>query len=638
MSIVVFDVEIRDVEFIPQPASSTSVRSAQDLLLKGLQHRFDLNSKIKVHFDLDGYKFMETVPKKSSWSWPGYLQHTKYWAGRQYSLARKFLIVTAKWKRFLGVSSEVIGIGELDLETLVTGSSRYELPLRTKDCSRNAGVVKFTLTAHQICNDEDDSKSMTVVLKKIDISEPCAAIQSIASNLVQELDVHEFYISCQYVDPGFSLWNPETFELSFDALKTMDLKKNPLVIPEWCIKIDEPLTDADFKQASIHLVFWTVSYQHTGADVERNMSSSVDPKLAEFSPKHSTLAEQITAVQYELGRATTPILGNYDTQCAALRIEQQMWWNTVMLVERYSSTNFIASSKAAVKPLNDLDFSDSRDDANIPIVVDLHSVRSGPLALTDAKVKYTLSIDHAPMYSQLEDGLFSMSGITGSFHIGFPIPHLNSMVTSLNIQPTYNVEACLTRLCTTIAQEKGYASIPDWMVLREPHPNLCTRYGWIQKPSSGGKEYAASDHVSNDAKDSHDNVLHDVSHTQRHIMRQGFMFRLMREYDRLRKLMRVQQEQAQNAYQDYVSMLWHDDDKQDTPANVSIRSSRDMIDQYEEARLNNSKQQDLIRWQLQQLCEASDDDMQSSIRLTRLAQSTSMLSRQQSDCSSNSRA
>jgi hypothetical protein len=514
-----FHVELRDVEFVPAALKDSDVKrlratgpralhlaTSAGLVIDSGMHckQHDASSKLQVWFEFDGFNPITTDASKYPWKWPGYILHTKYkteWHDRLFNKNMRVSLVKSKL-----FSDKVVALADVDLYTVVTGPQNFELTLTSKkNRSEAIGLVRFVMIVDQLCSDPEDVRLTSVNLRYVDITGPCRHIVSSIPRLQRRFGMSTLYVSCQLWRSNSRAWYTHHSEFTFEELRGRCNSASSVIVSEWLHTIQDRVTAQEFLGTSINIVLWSVGHQ----DHVR--------ETAENSPPY----------QIELGRCTTTVLGNYDPkQFSPLQVTEKVWWNDCMrdnsdgcpiVVAAGFPAVAAAAAEHAVRAKHAPHKYPSYRRRRTGLSVDVGAAQLLPPEIdfsaeltpeastphpgwatekdpcTDSStdrdidhddttsVLFTLSIQNGPVFAQMEAGALcsSVTGITGTSVIGFPLPRLIDSVPSLQARSGFNVSWLRDR-CELVAEQRGYShGVPSWMVAgRVPHQSLCDQFNW----------------------------------------------------------------------------------------------------------------------------------------------------------------
>lgn len=247
-----FDVEFRDVQL--KPINNTWHLSEDDSL--------------SIQFNLDGYKEIALEPTQYPFQWQGYIQRTLYSTHWENFLPEKTLKIFAVRKNPFWKSDEIVAATEIDLHTLVSGPTRYELDLLHPIHRHPICCIHFTVSMVQIV------KNVAIKLHNVDVS-------ALRFSNSPDCTIQAF---CGYIDPLHTQWEAQPVALSQST------------VPNFKVKLAMHIIASNFIKASVHLVFLCSS--------------------------HPVVSER------EIGRLVIPVLGNYDSERQRISLKERILWNT----------------------------------------------------------------------------------------------------------------------------------------------------------------------------------------------------------------------------------------------------------------------------------------------------------------------
>jgi hypothetical protein len=402
-----FEIEIRDVNVVPFRSYKYKNKNKNNSkpLNKLATSLWAMNEidKTYIHFDIASFKRINTTPKIAPWSWKGSIHRVYYNTVWSHMFNVKSLTIQCK-KKNSWAADDVLAQAEIDMQTLATGPTYYEIPLQHPTDKYNICLVQFNLSMNEILYDVEFR------LKNLNITDCYNRLLPVLHSNQTTVNV-----SCAYFDPEHTEWELQHFPLTINSLVSTDEENLATVnIRFFHVKLNEPIFANQFMKGSLHLVFWQNHPEQQG-------------------------------VTFEYGRVIIPLLGHYDTENRGnIPIRERVLWNTQVLQDHVHVFKTLDANM--FEELND-------------------------------RVQCTLNVSKGPSFIQLENGSYGNQTLIGNHFIGFPIPtqtEADQELQSVSVDK-YVHEHCL---CLKELAHRGYATIPDWYLHRQPSKELLRKYSY----------------------------------------------------------------------------------------------------------------------------------------------------------------
>jgi len=374
-----------------------------------------------------------------------------------------------------------IGTAEIDFDSLFNGKEERKISIMSMDGTKTLMQLEFEFSAQEIVDD------VKFALGSIDITDVCEHIMQHRGDTLTSMGCTHIFAHMLYMDPGYKQWHQEAIPLALKQIRTKlalqekfrvehmleeegvslsptgttdhrssaqqkTHEKNGnaqsrIVISEYGIKLDEPISVHDFLQGTIHLVLWTaapanairpmpfMSNMHSGATKHRNMPGD--------------------SVQIDLCRIIIPVYGHYDVQHRVpVDFKVNVRWSDFTLNEQ------------AIDGIH-------RDD-------EVAENQDHILLTQSTVVVGTLAVEGGPQFVQMPYGKCTLSGVSGKQHIGFRKPCRGAEGVSY----CYLVDKSLALLLTKVVRPQGYSrALAEHDVDEMPSPVIAKRYNFVKEQS-----------------------------------------------------------------------------------------------------------------------------------------------------------
>jgi hypothetical protein len=442
------------------------------------------NTSLYVLFDFDSpWKQVKTTPMKYPREWKGLVQKMCYstaWT----DLQMKKLVIKLKIKHMWPIPDMTIGAAEVDFDSLFNGREQREMSIKSVDGTKTIMQLAFELAAQEFVED------VKFALGSIDITDVCENVMQHRGDTLTNMGCTHLFAHMLYMDPGYKQWHQEAIPLSLKHIraklalqekfrvehmledegvslspsrlnkhgssdhKTSGSEGNAqsrIVITEYGIKLDAPISVHDFLQGTIHLVLWTA------APVNAFRSMTCTPTTYSDTVKHKYVPGD--SVQLDLCRIIIPVYGHYDVQHhVSVDFKVNVRWSDFVLNDQ------------AVDGIH----RDEQDDKN-----------QDHILLTQSTVVIgTLGVEGGPQFVQMPYGKCTTAGITGRQHIGFRKPRRGAE----DVSYCYLVDKSMALLLIKVVRPQGYSrALAEYDADEMPSAVIAKRYNFVKEttPLSG---------------------------------------------------------------------------------------------------------------------------------------------------------